>query len=379
MADKVRLGMIGVGQIGKRHVAGYQDIPEAEIVAIADINEAEARRVAQQYNIPYVYTDYHDLLKHDEITSVDVSLHNRMHKPVTLDALAAGKNVYCEKPMSWTYCDAKGMYDAAKAAGRMLHIQLATLYTAGSRATKRLIDGGYLGDVYYAKSTHYRRRGRPFVDGYGTASFVNTDTSGGGAMLDMAVYHISRMIYLLGNPDLISVSGSTYQKIDMHEERRRISNYNVEELGMAFIRLAGGITYYMEESWAIHSETPDIDYVYGSKAGVRLDPPRPSGSGQPLSELQYFTTLGDIEMDGTMDLTRTDWRWQQTDPTVQHYTGSQRHWISAQLGYVPLIDTAGIALKTSFITEGVYISNHLGREVTADEIEQAGPGFGRVS
>jgi predicted dehydrogenase len=198
-------------------------------------------------------------------------------------------------------------------------------------------------------------------------------------MLDMAVYHISRMIYLLGNPDLISVSGSTYQKIDMHEERRRISNYNVEELGMAFIRLAGGITYYMEESWAIHSETPDIDYVYGSKAGVRLDPPRPSGSGQPLSELQYFTTLGDIEMDGTMDLTRTDWRWQQTDPTVQHYTGSQRHWISAQLGYVPLIDTAGIALKTSFITEGVYISNHLGREVTADEIEQAGPGFGRVS
>ncbi len=377
MTEKIRLGFIGVGQQGERHVQGYQSIPEAELVAVCDAREERARYIAKQYNVPNIYTDYRDLLARDDIDAVDIVLHNRLHKPVTLDAFQAGKHVYIEKPMSWTYRDAKAMYDAAQAAGKKLHVQLAQIYTPATRAAKRLIDEGQLGEIYYCKSTHYRRRGRPFVDGYGTAAFVNTATSGGGALLDMAVYHISRMIYLLGNPDLMAVSGSAYQKLtNMYEDRRRSSGYNVEELGMGFIRLAGGITYFMEEAWAIHSDNPDRDYIYGSKGGVRIDPPTMEG-GQPRHQIQYYTTLSDIEMDGTMDLRQTDWRWQQCDPTLVHYTNSQRHWISALLGIVPLIDTAGIALKTSFITEGIYISNYLGREVTAQEIEQAEPGLGR--
>ena len=367
MADKIRLGIIGTGQIGKVHLRRYGDIPEAEIVAVADLREDEAQRVAQEYGIPDVYTDYHEMLKRDDIVSVDVCLHNRLHKPVTLDALDAGKNVYCEKPMSWTYQDAKAMHDAAKASGRLLHIQLANLYTPNTRAAKRLIDGGHLGEIYYAKSCHYRRRGRPFVDGYGSPAFVNTATSGGGAMLDMAVYHIAQMLFLLGNPDLISVSGSIYQKLDnMYEDRRQSSDYNVEELGMAIIRLSGGIAFFMEEAWAIHSDPAEDDTIYGSKGGLRVDP------------LGYYSTMADIEMDATFDLKRADWRWHQCDPTTTYFSESQRHWIAAQLGRVPLIDTAGIALNTAFITEGVYISGHLGREVTAQEIAQSEPGLGRV-
>lgn len=364
--EQVSLGIIGVGQIGKSHLRKYKEIPEAKIVAIADIREDEAQRVAQEFGIPNVYTDYHDLLKRDDITSVDVCLHNRFHAPVTLDALDAGKNVYCEKPMSWTYAEAKRMYDAAQALGRKLHIQLSTIYEPACRAAKRLIDGGYLGDIYYAKASHYRRRGRPFVDGYGTSAFVNTATSGGGAMLDMAVYHIARMLYLLGNPEVLTVSGSTFQKLDnMYPDRRESGGYNVEELGMGVIRLAGGITFFMEEAWAIHSDQPDGDHIYGSKGGVRVDP------------LGYFTTLGDMEMDATFDVKQADWRWHQCDPSTAGYDDSQRHWLWAQLGRVPLLDTAGIALKTALITEGVYLSGYYGREVTTSEIEQAAPGTGR--
>ena len=122
MPDQVNLGIIGVGQIGKHHLRRYKNIPEANIVAVADLREDEAQQVAQEFGIPHVYTDYHELLARDDITSVDVCLHNRLHRPVTIDALQAGKNVYCEKPMSWTYQEAKAMYDAAQAAGKMLHI-----------------------------------------------------------------------------------------------------------------------------------------------------------------------------------------------------------------------------------------------------------------
>jgi len=249
----------------------------------------------------------------------------------------------------------------------MLHIQLAELYTADTRGAKRLIDEGHLGELYYAKSLHYRRRGRPFVDGYGTPSFVNTKTSGGGAMLDMAVYHISRMVYLLGNPELLAVSGKTYQMLDnIYPERRQSSGYDVEELGMGMARLAGDITFVLEEAWAIHGSDPATDVIYGSHGGVSVSP------------LSYHTTLGDMEMDATFDTARAEWRWNQCDPTAVYYTDSQLHWIGAQLGRVPLIDTAGIALKTAYITEGVYVSGALGREVTAREIAQAEPGLGRI-
>jgi predicted dehydrogenase len=366
MSDKVRIGIIGVGQIGKHHIRQYAEVPEAEIVAVADVRQDEAARVAQENNIPWVYTDFRELLARDDIQSVDVCLHNRLHAPVTIAALEAGKNVYCEKPMSWVYAEARAMYDTARQAGRLLHIQLSTIYEAEARAAKRLIEEGRLGEIYYAKSSHYRRRGRPYVDGYGTAQFVQKETSGGGAMLDMAVYHIARMVWLLGNPDLMSVSGSVYQKLDnMYPDRREGGKYNVEELGMGLARLAGGITYFIEEAWAIHADQPDGDHIFGSQAGLRVMP------------LGYFTTLSDLEMDATFDLKTADWRWHQCNPTTAGYDHSQRHWVWAQLGRVPLLDTAGLALKTAQITEGIYLSAHLGREVTAAEIEQAPVGTGR--
>ncbi|MGI6375762.1 MAG: Gfo/Idh/MocA family protein [Anaerolineae bacterium] len=366
MSDKIRIAQIGVGQIGKHHLDTYKGIADAEVVAVCDIRRDEAERVAAEYGIPAVYTDYREMLKRDDIDSVDVCLHNRLHMPMTVAVLEAGKNCYCEKPMSWTYRDAKVMYDKAKETGKLLHIQLGTLYDANARGAKRAIDGGLLGDIYFAKAIHYRRRGRPWVDGYGSPAFVNTGTSGGGAMLDMAVYHISRMVWLLGNPDVVSVSGKTYQKIDMYADRRESGKYDVEELGMGFIRLAGDITFIMEESWAIHANDPNDDRVYGSKGGLRVEP------------LEFYTTIADMELDGVFDTESADVRWGRCDETVAYYRESQAHWVAAQQGKAPLIDTAGIALKTALITEGVYISSHLGREVTVEEIENAEPGFGRV-
>ena len=117
-SDRIRVGMIGTGQIGKSHIRRYQDIPEAEIVAVADLREEEARRVAEQYQIPHVYTNYQALLQRDEIDSVDVCLHNQLHRPATVAALEAGKHVYCEKPMAATAADARAMMAASQRTGK---------------------------------------------------------------------------------------------------------------------------------------------------------------------------------------------------------------------------------------------------------------------
>jgi predicted dehydrogenase len=98
--SNIRIGIIGVGQIGKRHIIRYRDIVGAEIVAVADIDEAEARRVAAEQGIEHVYRDYHQLLAREDIDAVDVCLHNNLHMTATVAALDAGKHVFCEKPMA---------------------------------------------------------------------------------------------------------------------------------------------------------------------------------------------------------------------------------------------------------------------------------------
>src|SRR5215212_1619420 len=257
----IRIGMIGTGQRGQQHLESYQGIPGAEIVAVADINEAVAQRVAAEFNIPHVYSDYHDLLQRDDIDAVDICLHNNLHRPASVAAMEAGKEVYCEKPMAGSYADARIMYDTAQTLGRKLAIQLFTLFKPETRAAKLLIDSGALGDIYHARSTGFRRRGRPYVDGYGTPTFVQKKNSAGGALYDMGVYHIAQMLFLLGNPKVLRVSGKTYQKTDMDARRRATSRYDVEELGIGMVRMSGDITLDIAEAWAIHLDQFEGSFI----------------------------------------------------------------------------------------------------------------------
>lgn len=356
MADEVNLGIIGAGQIAKIHLKKYQDVPGARIVAVCDIDEAEARRAAEPYGVPHVCTRFRDVLAMEEIAAVDVCLHNNLHAPVSIAAMEAGKHVYCEKPLAGSYVDATRMVEAAGKTGRMLSMQVATLFAVETRAAKRLIDDGHLGRLYYAKSSYYRRRGRPFVDGYGTSSFVQRDVASGGALYDMGVYHIAQILYLLGNPEVRTISGATHQETPMYEHRRSEGRYDVEELGVALVRLAGGVTFFLEEAWAIHLGGTDGSKIAGSKGGLTLDP------------FALHTTMSDMELDAAFALGQADTRWGRVFPETLAYKSPQHHWVAALRGEVELLPTAQIGLSTMLVSEGVYLSQKLGREVTPDEI-----------
>ena len=357
--DKTRIGIIGVGQIGKGHVHKYQSMPHVEIAAIADINEAEAQRVAAENGIARVYTDFRELLARDDIKAVDVCLHNNFHMPATVAALEAGKHVFCEKPMAGAYIDAERMLTTARECGLMLSIQNREYFTNETKAAKALIDGGHLGKLYHARSTGHRRRGRPFVDGYGSPFFVQKETASGGALYDMGVYHISTVLHLLGNPDVLRISGKTYQEIAMDPGRRRRSGYSVEELGLGFVRMADNISLDIIEAWAIQMDAFEGSFVVGSEGGVRLDP------------FGYFHSVGDLDMDATANLASFNFRLHGVRERGDVYDGEQQHWIAAVEGRVELLPTAEIALNCMLISEGIYLSNRLGREVSAQEVREA--------
>ena len=359
MDGEVKIGVIGVGQIGKRHVDRYKSVPGARVVAICDIDEPELKRVAALHGIERATLDFRELLAMDDIVAVDVCLHNNLHAPVSIAAMEAGKHVYCEKPLAGSYVDARAMLECSRRLDRKLSMQLGSLFSRETAAARRLIEDGCLGKPYYAKSSYYRRRGRPYVDGYGSAFFVQKEVAAGGALFDMGVYHIGQMLYLLDSPEVLTIDGATHQEIDMYEDRRRDAGYNVEELAVALVRLAGGMTLFIEEAWAINLGGTDGGKLVGSRGGISLAP------------FAYHATIGDMEMDGTFNLASAEKRWQSCQPTASAYQGPQDHWVAALQGRVPLLPTADVGLNTMLISEGIYRSQQLGRSVTAAEVAEA--------
>ncbi len=354
---KVRIAVIGNGIIGESHLNTYRSIPEAEVVAICDINEARLNEIGDRFGISRRFTHIGKLLREDDIDAVDVCLHNNMHAPVSIAVMEAGKHCYCEKPMAGSFYDAKQMYKVMEETGKKLHIQLSTLYTNETKAAKRFIDNGDLGDIYHMRSYGFRRRGRPFVDGYATKEFVNTKTSGGGALFDMGVYHIAQLLYLTGLPTLERVSGHTYAKLPMDEGRREVSGFNVEELGIGLATYKNGLSLDILESWAIYGRDFPGSAIFGSQAGISLSP------------LAIHSRVHNMEINATVDLSGMDYLDHTVYQSSAHYDNSQQHWVHALLGYCDLLPTAKIALETQRVQEGIYFSEKLGREVTAEEID----------
>ncbi len=357
--DEIRIGIIGVGQIGKHHLATWQKIPAARVVALCDIDPGELSRVASGAGITATMTDFRRLIARDDIDAVDVCLHNNLHAPVTVAALEAGKHVYCEKPMAGTYRDAESMREASRRTGRKLSIQLSTLFAPETRAANELIREGRLGRIYHARSTGFRRRGRPYVDGYGSINFVKKGIAAGGAMFDLGVYHLAQILSLLHNPAVERISGKTYQEIDMDSPRRRASGYDVEELGVGFVRLAGNISLDIIESWAIMLDRLEGSVIVGSEGGVRLQP------------FGYFHTAADLDMNGTADMDSFLYRQHNVGGMGDELDGPQNHWAAALQGRVELLPTAELALAAMLISEGIYLSETLGREVSAEEVRKA--------
>ncbi len=152
--EKLRVGIIGCGGIANgKHMPALSRNSEVEMVAFCDIVEERAVKAKEQYGTPdsKVYTDYKELLKDASIDNVHVLTPNREHSFITIDALHAGKNVMCEKPMAKTYAEAKAMVEAAKETGKVLTIGYQNRYRADSLYMKEACKAGELGDIYYAR------------------------------------------------------------------------------------------------------------------------------------------------------------------------------------------------------------------------------------
>lgn len=111
--DKLKIGVIGCGSIAKhRHLPEYANNENVEVVAVCDIVEERAWKIADAVGAK-AYTNYKELLANVDVEAVSVCTPNYLHAPISIDALNAGKHVLCEKPMATSSEEAQSMIDAA--------------------------------------------------------------------------------------------------------------------------------------------------------------------------------------------------------------------------------------------------------------------------
>ncbi|MBT3345682.1 MAG: Gfo/Idh/MocA family oxidoreductase [Gemmatimonadetes bacterium] len=356
--DVKRIGIIGTGQIAQNHLKQWAKIDEIEVAVACDVDENALGATRETFGIAQGYTDFRELLARDDLDAVDVCLHNNYHAPVAIEALRSGKHVYCEKPIAGSYADGKAMLEVAAETGKMLHIQLSRLYEGPTTACRMVIDAGELGHIYHARATEYRRRGRPYVDGYGTARFVQKEHSGGGALYDMGIYELSRMLYLLGNPSVERITGRIYQEMEM--DAARAGEFDVEEFATGMVSFEDNLTMDIVSAWAIHLDAFSPSYIAGSKGGLRVDP------------FSLHKTVADIDFDMTANVGSVMGRRGLMDPEASRdMSSSQHHWAAALHDRIQLLPTAQLALNTMLIQQGIYLASERGQEVTAEEIMAA--------
>ncbi|MDE0629690.1 MAG: Gfo/Idh/MocA family oxidoreductase [Bryobacterales bacterium] len=162
-SDTVRLGVVGIRGRGRSHIREFAAMPDVRVAYLCDVDErlfgegiSEAERIGG-YS-PETETDIRRLLERDDLDAISVATPDHWHALMTIWACQAGKDVYCEKPCSYTLREGRKMVEAARKYGRMVQIGLQRRSSRRVRSVARFVREGGHGKAYRAKAVVYRGR-----------------------------------------------------------------------------------------------------------------------------------------------------------------------------------------------------------------------------
>ncbi|WP_138753131.1 Gfo/Idh/MocA family protein [Paenibacillus sinopodophylli] len=269
MTRTIRIGIIGSGGIARAHASAYKKMPlQVEIVAVADSLPGRAQAFIEQEELVHAtaFEDHKKLLELD-LDGVSICTPNFAHHETSVNALNAGKHVLVEKPMSVTLQQSIDMVEAAERSGKMLTVGFQPRYDPNMSLIQEIVQSGKLGNVYFVETGGGRRRGMP------GGTFIRKELAGAGAMADIGCYSLDMALNALGYPKPLTVSAYTSNHFGTNPAyHREASQFDVEDFGVAMIRLEGDIILNYKISWAMHMDTLGATMFLGTDAGLKVTP-----------------------------------------------------------------------------------------------------------
>ena len=185
MENILRVGVIGCGMISVNHFKALKQVKNAQLAAVCDVDAEVLRKAMDEQNVKG-YQDYRDLLADDEIDAVHICTPHYLHPQMAMDALKAGKQVLCEKPMAIHAADGERMVKAAGESGRLLGICFQNRYNESSQKIRSLLDSGEMGRVLGGSAVVTWDRGENY---YAKAEWRGKWATEGGAVLINQAIH----------------------------------------------------------------------------------------------------------------------------------------------------------------------------------------------
>ena len=186
--EKVNIGVIGVGRIGRLHARNLKyQVPGTKVLAVADIFEKSAREVASQLEIPIAEKDYRVLLENDDIDAVVICSSTVTHAQIISEAAEAGKHIFCEKPIALDLDKIDQAIAAVKKAGVKLQVGFNRRFDPSFKKAKELVKNGTIGTPHLVRITSRDPEPPPI-------SYIKVS---GGIFLDMMIHDFDMARYLL--------------------------------------------------------------------------------------------------------------------------------------------------------------------------------------
>ncbi|GHV24561.1 oxidoreductase [Spirochaetia bacterium] len=271
----VKVGIVGAGGMADYHCTGFRNAG-ADVIALADMAGERARAYAASRSIPKVYDTLGAMIAGEpELQAVSVITPNKFHKQLVLEALEAGKHVFCEKPPALNAAEMAEMAEAVKKSGKVLMFDFNNRARPESQAMARYIKDGKVGRINSAQASWIRRAGIPGFGGW----FTTKALSGGGPVIDL-VHMIDLALYFMDYPEPAWVLASTfYDFMDnpafkgpwgMPDTAGGVTD--VESACHAFLTFKSGQSLIIRNSWAEMNERELVSVVFqGQKAGGKVE------------------------------------------------------------------------------------------------------------
>lgn len=204
MVSKVEVpiaaGVIGTGSIAEiAHFPSIRDLPQVELVAVADVSEDRVRSAADRWGARAWYTDYRDMLEREDLDVVIIASPNAQHYEQAIDTANAGVHLIVEKPLAVTNRQAWKIVDAAKRNDVHLMTGTNQRFWLPSEITKELLDSGIVGDVHMGRTSLHEGWNLYHSQISYTPFRAQAELAGAGAIFDLGAHRVDLLIWLMGS------------------------------------------------------------------------------------------------------------------------------------------------------------------------------------
>lgn len=192
----MKIGVIGYGYWGPNLVRNFSEVPDAQVVAVSDLDEQRLRLVKARYPAIAITTDHETLLSNRDIDAIIVATPVASHYAIALQALSSKKHVFIEKPLTQTAAQGERLIEEADKHNLTLHVDHTFVYTGAVRKIRALVSDGEVGELYYYDSVRV------------SLGLFRPDVN---VIWDLAVHDLSIMDYVFPlSPIAVSATGVSH-------------------------------------------------------------------------------------------------------------------------------------------------------------------------